>query len=96
MLRFGIPQKIDELDSGQIKNGSADAHCKHETRESVMPVESILFLGLVISALAVFAATLTYAEWATRQAASNTLPSAQIKREVSLQREEPASICKAA
>ena len=96
MLRFGILRKIDGLDSGQIKNDSADAHCKHENRESVMPVESILFLCLVISALAVFATTLTYAEWVTRHAATNTPPSAQIKREVSSQREEPASARKAA
>jgi hypothetical protein len=32
-----------------------------------MPLESILYLSFVISALAVFASALTYAEWATRQ-----------------------------
>ena len=33
-----------------------------------MPIESILFVGLVIAALVEFAAVLTYAEWATRHA----------------------------
>ena len=33
-----------------------------------MPLESILFLGLVIGALIVFAAALAYGDWATRQA----------------------------
>jgi hypothetical protein len=32
-----------------------------------MPLESVLFLVLVIGALAVFAAVLLYADWATRQ-----------------------------
>ena len=33
-----------------------------------MPLESILYLSFVVSALAVFASALTYADWATRQA----------------------------
>ena len=32
-----------------------------------MPLESILYLSFVVSALTVFASALTYAEWATRQ-----------------------------
>jgi cytochrome c len=31
-----------------------------------MPLESILFLALVIAALSVFTATLAYAQWVTR------------------------------
>jgi hypothetical protein len=31
-----------------------------------MPLESILFLALVIAALGVFTATLTYGQWVTR------------------------------
>ena len=61
-----------------------------------MPVEDILYLGLVISAFTVFAALLTYAEWVTRRAAGNPPQRAQIKREVSHDREDPASIRKAA
>lgn len=61
-----------------------------------MPVENILYLGLVISAFAVFAALLTYAEWVTRRAASKTPRRTQIKREASHRREEPASTRKAA
>jgi hypothetical protein len=33
-----------------------------------MPLESILFLGLVIGALVLFAAVLAYGDWTTRQA----------------------------
>ena len=33
-----------------------------------MPLESILYVTFVLSALAIFAATLAYAEWATRHA----------------------------
>lgn len=32
-----------------------------------MPIENILFLSLVISAFAVFAASLSYAEWVSKQ-----------------------------
>jgi hypothetical protein len=61
-----------------------------------MPVENILYLGLVISAFAVFAALLTYAEWTTRRAAGKTPRRAQIKREAAHDREDSASIRKAA
>ena len=61
-----------------------------------MPVENILYLGLVISAFAVFAAVLAYAEWATRRAADKTPRRAHTKQEGSQRREEPASIRKAA
>jgi len=33
-----------------------------------MPLESVLFLSLVIGALILFAAVLAYGDWATRQA----------------------------
>ena len=33
-----------------------------------MPLESILYVTFVLSALALFASTLAYAEWATRHA----------------------------
>jgi hypothetical protein len=61
-----------------------------------MPVENILFLGLVISAFATFAALLTYAERVTRRVADKTPRRARIKREASHHREEPASVRKAA
>jgi hypothetical protein len=35
---------------------------------SIMSLESILFLGLVIGALVLFASVLAYGDWATRQA----------------------------
>ena len=62
-----------------------------------MPLENILYLGLVISAFVVFAAGLTYADWMTRRATNNTPRRAQTKRDVSRHhREEPVSIRKAA
>ena len=61
-----------------------------------MPVENIFFLGLVISAFALFAAVITYAEWMTRHVTTNTPRRAQIKREASHHGEGPASIRKAA
>jgi hypothetical protein len=61
-----------------------------------MPVESILYVGFVISAFAVFAATLTYAERVTRHASINTPRRAQIKREASIRHAESASVRKAA
>ena len=61
-----------------------------------MPLENILYLGLVISAFAVFAAVLSYAEWTTRHATDNRPRRRQLKPEASLPREEPASIRKAA
>jgi hypothetical protein len=61
-----------------------------------MPVENILYLGLVISAFATFAAFLAYAEWTTRHAADNTPRRAQIKWNVPHHNEEPASTRKAA
>jgi len=54
-----------------------------------MPIESILFLGLVIAALTEFAAVLTYAEWATRHATDETPRRARAKREAGLQSQEP-------
>ena len=33
-----------------------------------MPVETVQYLAFVLSALAIFAAALTYADWATRHA----------------------------
>ena len=42
-----------------------------------MPLESILFLALVIAALTVFAAALAYADWATRHAIDDTPRRAQ-------------------
>jgi len=33
-----------------------------------MPLESILYVAFVLAVMGVFAAVLTYAEWATRQA----------------------------
>jgi hypothetical protein len=67
-----------------------------EERESVMPLESILYVGFVISAFAVFAAVLAYADWATRHATDNTPRRGQLNREASLHREESASFRKAA
>jgi hypothetical protein len=61
-----------------------------------MPLESILYVGFVFSAFAVFAVVLSYAEWATRHATDDTPRRGQLKREESLHREEPASIRKAA
>jgi hypothetical protein len=49
-----------------------------------MPIESVLFVGLVIGALAEFAAVLTYAEWATRHATDDTPRRGQIKRDASV------------
>ena len=34
-----------------------------------MPIESVIFLAIVIGSLGVFAAALVHAEWATRQVA---------------------------
>ena len=59
-----------------------------------MPLESILYVGFVISALAVFASALAYAEWATRHAIENT--PGQLRREAPFHPEELASIRKAA
>ncbi|HXJ00505.1 MAG TPA: hypothetical protein VNH44_04735 [Micropepsaceae bacterium] len=41
-----------------------------------MPLESVLFLALVLAALSVFAAVLAYAEWTTRKIAG-TSPAAE-------------------
>ena len=61
-----------------------------------MPLESILYLAFVVAALAVFAAALTYADWATRHATDNTPRRAQIKRETSQGVEDTRSTRKAA
>jgi hypothetical protein len=59
-----------------------------------MPIESIMFVGLVIAALVEFAAVLSYAEWATRHATDDERPRRpQIKRD---QREEAIPVRKAA
>jgi hypothetical protein len=39
-----------------------------QKEETVMPLESILYVTFVLSALALLASTLAYAEWATRHA----------------------------
>ena len=61
-----------------------------------MPIEDVLYLGLVISSFATFAALLAYAEWTTRHATDSTPRRTQIKQDVPGYREEPASIRKAA
>lgn len=61
-----------------------------------MPLESILYLGFVITALAEFAAALSYAEWATRHAPDNASRPAQIRREANSRRGEAAPVREAA
>ena len=61
-----------------------------------MPTESVLFLGLVIGALAVFTATLSYAEWATRHATDGKIPRAQGEATAPAIREQSATVRKAA
>ena len=39
-----------------------------------MPIESILFLALVVGAVTVLAALLIYADWATRRAMKTSAP----------------------
>ena len=64
--------------------------------ESDMPIESILFLGLVAAALAVFTATLSYAEWATRHATDSKNTHEQSKANAPVGREPSATTRKAA
>ena len=65
-----------------------------------MPLESVLFLVLVIGALAVFAAVLLYADWATRQVMREStalpLPSAEMENKPSAPAASAASLQKAA
>jgi len=60
-----------------------------------MPLESILYLGFVVFALAVFASALTYAEWATRQA-DKSRDAEQTKKPAQRQSEETAPLRRAA
>jgi hypothetical protein len=59
-----------------------------------MPIESIMFVGLVIAALVEFAAVLSYAEWATRHA-TDAKPR-RARRGASVHREESVATRKAA
>ena len=53
-----------------------------------MPLESILFLALVIAALSVFTATLAYGQWVTRNVARDSFsPAAKSLKKMS---REPA------
>ena len=61
-----------------------------------MPIESVLFLGLVLTALAVFAAALSYAEWATRHATDAKVPRDGDTVNSSVAREQSATTRKAA
>jgi hypothetical protein len=49
-----------------------------------MPLESILFLALVIAALSVFTATLAYGQWVTRNVARDSFsPAAKSLKKMS-------------
>jgi hypothetical protein len=53
----------------QVKALQSDRrHSASDKKEIVMPFESILYVTFVLSALALFASTLAYADWATRHA----------------------------
>jgi hypothetical protein len=64
--------------------------------EGIMPFETIAYLTFVISALTLFAATLTYAEWATRHADDPVRKPEQSGQEKSLQRNDSDPLRKAA
>ena len=61
-----------------------------------MPFETIAYLTFVVSALTLFAATLTYAEWATRHANDPVRKPAQFEQEKPLHREVNDALRKAA
>ena len=61
-----------------------------------MPLENILYLSFVISALAVFATALAYAEWATRQLNNESFKAARNRRLAQRQHEETAPLRRAA
>jgi hypothetical protein len=48
-----------------------------------MPLESVLFLNLVIAALSVFTATLIYGQWATRNVVRDSTSAAAESSKVS-------------
>ena len=45
-----------------------------------MPLETVLYLAFVVSMFAIFAAVLTYAEWATRRARTHQPPHRKLAR----------------
>jgi hypothetical protein len=49
--------------------------------EGIMPFETIAYLTFVVSAAAVFAAALTYAEWASKRATDPAPKPEQAKQE---------------
>jgi hypothetical protein len=64
--------------------------------EGVMPFETIAYLTFVLAALGVFAATLTYAEWATRHANDAARKPAQIGQEHAPHHNDTDAVRKAA
>jgi len=61
-----------------------------------MPFETVAYLAFVVSALGVFAAALTYAEWATRHADDAARKSAQVRQEKPVHRNDTDAVRKAA
>ena len=64
--------------------------------EGVMPFETVAYLAFVVAALGVFAAALTYAEWATRHANDATRKPAQVQQEKPTHRNDTDAVRKAA
>jgi fatty-acid desaturase len=60
-----------------------------------MPFETIAYLAFVVATLGVFAAALTYAEWATRHANDVRKP-AQVRQEQAPHRNDTDTVRKAA
>jgi hypothetical protein len=61
-----------------------------------MPLESILYLSFVVSALVLFASVLTYAERATRQLNNDSSTPEQNRKSAQRQPEETAPLRRAA
>ena len=61
-----------------------------------MPFETIAYLAFVASALTLFAATLAYAEWATRHANDGVHKPAQFRQEKPARPNAPDALRKAA
>jgi hypothetical protein len=64
--------------------------------EGIMPFETIAYLTFVVSALTLFAATLAYAEWATRHANDPVREPAQFAQEKPARHNAPEVFRKAA
>jgi len=61
-----------------------------------MPLESILYVGFVVSALILFASVLAYAEWATRQVNNDSSRPEKIAKPAQSRPEAAAPLRKAA